>query len=194
MANFTDNFNRADENLEASANWTRVDGAAGALQVSSNMLGSFSTTETAYQCPDCAVAGQFVQATNKDGTGSNHGFLALRVTDANNFVGARVSGAIYQVFQRVAGTFTQLGTDVGAQNAGDVMLLTISSGNSLDFSVNGSALLTGLSVSGSLTSTRAGFIQRSANLNPLFDDFSATGAASGPSIPVLMNSYRQRRN
>lgn len=180
---FSDDFNRSNENLEASSDWTRVDGTAGGVGVVSNAVDrqTATATEEAYQCPDQGAVDQYVQVvqratgTGVGGTGAAFP-LCLRLTDKDNFVGARhfiTSGPTPQwdLYKRVAGSFTLLGSYGAVAASGDVARLTMV-GDVFTLYINGIARI----VSGTETfnsgETRAGIVGRGAVISPWFDDFS----------------------
>lgn len=106
LFSFSDDFNRANENLEANANWTRVGGSAGNGQVSSNTARSNTTNATgaAFLGPDIGAASQFIRTKLLgDEMGS---FACVRLTNPNNFIGMRYFAPNIDVYKRIAGTMT----------------------------------------------------------------------------------------
>lgn len=179
---FTDSFNRADENLEANASWTALPlGIAGGLAVVSNKLSSVDTgaTGSAYTCPDIGNASQYVQAVWQV-TGAVSGFMLVRVTDANNWLGVRYNNVTpcIEIFKRVAGTLTQIAQVVYKITAGDVIKYE-QFGQLATVSVNGQVWLGPVDL-GSLfpTITKAGLIGRSAAVAGWLDNFEAGTVAS----------------
>jgi hypothetical protein len=176
---FTDSFTRADENLEASANWTRVDGAAGAAAVRSNQLAQLSSTNTAYQCPDQSSADHYSQAVTKV-SGAWTGFMAIRLTDSNNFIGTRPGTNVIELYKRVSGTFTSLGS-ASASTAINAVYYVEGSGNNLTVKVDGVTKLGPTSETAHNTVTRSGIVVRTT-LNPTLDDFESGALAASVTI------------
>lgn len=196
MVAFTDSFTRADENLEANANWTRVDGTAGWGAVRSNALACLTTDTTgaAFQCPDTGVLNHYVQAKLLTVTASSGPFLCCRLADRNNFVGFRYDQASNRIelYRRNAGVLTSLAPVAITCVVGDVMKLQMDGATGWSLYKNG-ALVDSGSSSGiaTLNSTRCGVVMRSVSTNPWVDDFEATGytAPSGavdfPASPTV---------
>lgn len=173
---FTDDFNRANENLEASANWTRSGGSAGDATVASNAVRAITTnaTGTAFLCPDTEAADHYVQAAWLTSAAAGP-FLCGRFTDASNFVGARwqSGNARFEIYKRVTGTFTLLGTYTAALVSGDIIRLECD-GDTARLLVNGVERIAPVSLAGSHAGvTRAGVVVRSVPINPWIDNFEA---------------------
>lgn len=112
---FADNFQRADQNLEASANWTLLSGGiAGGVAISSlePFVNDSSSGGSPYTCPDIGSANMYVQGSVPDNATGAASFLCLRLQDQNNWLGCRyVQGnATIEVYKRVAGTLTRVGS------------------------------------------------------------------------------------
>lgn len=157
---FADNFNRSNENLEASSNWTRIGGAAGAAAVVSNQLNDASATETPYSCPNIGSTNHYAQAVWARGS-ANVSFIGARVVDANNYVGVRYSGGALQLYKKVSGSFTLLGSYSYTVASTDVLRVE-ASGDNVRALVNGVERVAPTSLGGSLgSSTLCGVIARS---------------------------------
>ena len=177
---FTDDFNRANEDLETSANWTRVDGVAGALKVISNQCGEGSGGDAAYLCPDQSDADHYTQAVLNGASGPASSFpVCVRVTDKDNWIGVRYSTGGMELYKRVAGTFTSLDTSTHTHSAGDVWYLE-ASGNNIVGKLNGTTVVSATETDHN-TVTRQGIINRGVE-NPLVDDFEAGALVSPPVI------------
>lgn len=189
---FFDNFNRSNENLEASPNWSRLDGgAAGAITVDTNAARVVSTSDgPAYACPDVSNLDHYVEATLVPTSGYNF-FLCARLQDANNFIGVRrwsTGGNTWSLYKRVAGTFTELAawTDsfFGSEANARVRLEVVGS-NALVLINDRMPLVVGPIALGSHTSgARAGFITRDNAANPAWDDFEHDQLASLSTVPA----------
>lgn len=187
---FTDDFNRADENLETSSNWTRVDGAAGALQVVSNRLHQTSGTESLYTSPDTGSGDHYAQCEDWRSGFSWTGFLVVRATDANNWVGVRATGSGYEVYRKKAGSF--FGPDVwsGANSNGDVCYLE-ASGSDIVVKINGTTRIT-VTDSFSSSVTTAGFICR-GNIGQTADNFESDALGGGGGGGANAAYYRHQQ-
>lgn len=179
---FVDDFNRSDQTLETSANWTRVGGTAGALEIVSNRVRcTTSGADTAYQAPNQGTADHYVQTKLLDvgSYGGGASFLACRLADDNNFIGVRWTGSSWSVFRRVSGGFSSVGSFASpAPSVGDVVRLQCEGTNYALFR-NGVSVGTGAIGAPTLTSTRTGLIARSAVQDPWLDDFE-TGSIAAP--------------
>lgn len=109
----------------------------------------------------------------------------VRITDANNFIGARSIGQL-QLYKRVAGTFTQLGPTIPYTGAnGDVLKIT-ASGNTLNVYVNGVLKIGPITESDHNTVTKCGMVARSSTANNLIESAESTvTAASSVAISWL---------
>ena len=110
VSDFSDNFNRADENVEASADWTRVDGSAGMAVIFGNRVKSTTapTFGAAYQCPNLGSTDQYVQAKFQGSTSG--GFIALPPYGLRQLYRPAIQRHGLEVYKRVAGTLTQMAT------------------------------------------------------------------------------------
>lgn len=183
---FTESFTAAIfTNLESLSGWTRGSGTAGDAYVNSNRLVNAHSggADAYYVCTSQGSADHFTQAAVH---GSGGGFICVRLTDANNFIGFRhdASTGAWQVYKRVAGAFTQLGSDyTAALVAGDVGKLD-ANGDTIIFTVNGTqrCLGSGITETFNNTEVRQGVVARGTNSSPWIDDFVAQGPAVAPVI------------
>ena len=181
---FTDNFNRDNENVEASADWTKLSGDAGAAKVVTNKVDfTDASPEPAYICPDQGSANHYTQIVRPEGSAGNYFECCIRLTDFNNWIGMRRgTSSKWQLFKRESGGFTVLGDSVTpAPTAGDVVYLE-GDGDSITLKVNSSTIVGPITESFNNTETRQGFVNRVVRLNAL-DDFEA--AALGVAIPAI---------
>lgn len=171
---FFDNFNRANENLEVSANWT-LTGTAGTGRIVSNAAGSNSagTPGHVYRSPAPASIDHFVDITTTSQSTSS--FACVRLRDTSNYVGVRRNTSNVNVFTSITGTVTSRYS--AAATAGDRFRLEAEgttfrlrkwNGTSWDAPVY-SATFT----DATLNDTNAtGFVFRAAvDTNGSFDDF-----------------------
>lgn len=183
---FNDNFTNGggSQNLGARSGWTYVDGVAGDCYVgaSGTALNNNPSGESSWICTSQATADHYTEAVCMAGGG----FVTIRHTDVNNFIGFRHNGSAWQVYKRVAGAFTQLGSDyVVALTSGDVGRLT-ASGNTITFTVNSVARCLGAGVSETFNNTvqRQGVVSRGTGGVPWINDFTADAyAASSSPLP-----------
>jgi len=176
---FTDSFTRADEDLEADANWTRVDGAAGAAKIVGNLVRQASDTDSAYQCPDQGSANHYSQVLNLEtGPASTTGFAPCnRLTSITAYIGVRNTGGDWEMFLQDSG-FTELGTAYTSTPLNTDVLKLESDGNDHVFYLNGTSRITATNATHN-TVTRQGVANR-FNGSDWFDDFEAglLGASS----------------
>lgn len=175
---FADDFNRVDQNLEVSSNWTRVGGSAGDATIVSNRCAVPTTNSASYfHCPDTNSTNHYVEAdwmTVVHGTGP---FLACRLAgiNNNNFVGARWdnTGGRIQLFKRVSSTFTNIANFTTSLVAGDRIRLECS-GDNARVLLNGVEVIAPTSLAGSLpNNTLCGLVPRLIIVNPWIDNFEA---------------------
>jgi hypothetical protein len=169
---FTDNFNRSNQNLEASPDWFRIGGTTGRAVILSNRLRLTSVSgdsRTTYLSPDTGSTNHYAQASFINGTGA--GWLAVSVTDGNNFIGVRRNAGQAQLFKRVNNVDTSLGA--WASSSGDVIRLEYQGGSAYVY-ING--VLTGTVAVSSPppVTTRAGIVVGTADAD--FIDNYASGA------------------
>lgn len=148
---YTDDFNRANENLEANANWTRIDGTAGAAQVVSNRMEHTSATETSYKFNPLSSVDAYAQVVVVTVSNGITFPVVARLADLSNLVGARYNSGAWQLYKRVTGTFTQLATFTATLAANDVLKLEVT-GDNARVLVNGSQVIGWTSLGGSLSS------------------------------------------
>lgn len=175
---FTDDFNRPDQQLEASPEWELISGTAGTGQVVSNrMVGSGTPTVTAaYRSPDMGSEDQAVQFSMLSNNAAANGatpFVTCRMSALLTGVGIRLSENFISVFKMINGTFTLLAEYSVTYVSGMVIRMEVV-GTSFRVAVNGARVTPS---SGSETiggtqpasSTRQGLTLRSATL--MLDDY-----------------------
>lgn len=119
----TDDFNRADELLGASANWDYGDHQVGAVVSNQLSLQGTFGRDTAYWSADTFQADCYVQADYI--TASTHdGGLALRIStgdvdpDHGDLYAARDNNSGTDIVKFVGGSFTRIGSDGGDPSQG----------------------------------------------------------------------------
>ncbi len=173
VTSFSDDFNRSNQTLETSTNWTRLDGSAGAITVANNATSVVisDTAGAAYVSPDLGSANHFIDVKFLSASGQ---FAAVRITDRSNFLGfRRNAGDAIEVYSRIGGTLAVVSPTSGAYGTGvaaDVMRLSVN-GSTFNISKNGTVVATGTIPGGVPSSTRCGLIGRASG--GLVDDFAS---------------------
>lgn len=136
---FADNFNRPDEPLEASASWTRLGGAAGALRVvgggvaSPNALGA-----TTYLAPDLGIDNKYTQATFLSGSAVDMSLLGHAASSGSFIRVYSGVGTTWRLQSRVlTGAASDLGSVFPATAAGDVIRMEVRPGTDVKWFRNG---------------------------------------------------------
>lgn len=179
MASFLDDFQRADENLEASANWVHDGLIVGGLSIVSNKLqcNTSSTSGTAYiAATQMDSKNHSVQITIEDEAGqlaSGGPTVCCRLADVDNWVGFRVEGFDQlAVVKRVAGTATIIETLNITFGTGSVIKLEVFQ-DSYFLTVDGK-LKEGGSLGGDLaTGNGVGLVARNSTFIPWITAFEA---------------------
>ena len=177
---FTDDFTgTSGDYLESRTGWTLVDGAAGAAQINaSNQLKNTSTQSVgSYACTDQGSSDHYTQVDSYD-TG-NAFPAAVRMTDGNNGIIARYGTFQWQLFKRVSGSFTSLGTYTVSHTPGDTLYLEADSSDNITVKINGTARIGPVSETFNNTETQQGLYPRSSTADPWIDNFEAGALAVG---------------
>lgn len=195
---FLDDFNRADQNLEAFASYTHS-GIAGAAAVRSNLLASNTTDSLGglYLIPAQGSTEQYMQAAFRAEPSASVpiGFIAVRATDTSNYIGLRRANGAWELYKRVAGTFTLLGSYTAGFVAGDVGRIEVNALNEIRCYVNGALMIGPVVDSFNSSALRQGIAARGSVLNPWIDNLDGGamgGIAGGANIPVFVHHYRQQ--
>lgn len=151
---FVDHFDRAEEPLSTSSNWTLVSGSARYARVyRRRMYSAWSNTGTSrvtLQSPDMGSADHWAEIVYGGGGGSANNIVALRLTSNANFIGMHWTGAgTITIIKRVSGSNTTLATFTlsAALQRGDRMRFGIL-GSDVTVWLNGTSLVP---TTGSLT-------------------------------------------
>jgi len=159
-----DNFNRADSAVtiqspsDGGSNYIINSGTWG-ISGNQGYLAVAGTQRTAVL--ETSQTNIATEVTIAVGSG-DVGVVVRGLDDDNYIVGTyNKAGGQMQIYRRVAGAFTQIGSTYnGTLNDGDVIKLSVDSGNNLVLSQNGVSRVTGNSAAGS-TNTKGGI--RSSN-------------------------------
>jgi hypothetical protein len=162
---FTDNFNRANGNLEGSTAsggfvWLHDGAIAGAAAVDANQLRGVTSVGTgSVYWKTLSSLDQYVQFTPVTVALDVGSFFTVRMTDKQNFVGFRARNGVIQVYRYVAAAGTLLWSG-GAPAIGDVLRLEVRGDN---FSVykNGVEVKASTPIGATLTGMNAGIQARS---------------------------------
>lgn len=175
---FVDDFTNgtgSGQNLNARTGWTLTDGTAANAYVSAGgtALNSNPAGEAGYTCTSQGSANHYTEAVVL----GQEGFVCIRMTDSQNFIGFRHNGSAWQVYKRVGGTFTQLGSDFSAASpSGETCRLT-ANGSAITFTINGVLRCLGAGVTETDHSTvqTQGVVSRNIAVIPWLDSFTASG-------------------
>lgn len=99
---YADTFNGSDANLE-TLGYTRISGAAGALQRKSNLLYAASTTQSVYTRGDLSGLEHYVSYTLKGISAGGGPGPALRILDGTTFLLSRQTSTQHQLQLMLAG-------------------------------------------------------------------------------------------
>jgi len=173
----SDNFNRADENLEATAPWVRIGGSAAQAAVRTNALACIGTTQTLYEFSGISLpVDQYVRFKIASVPATANPYVVVRASDQSNWVGVRWNATTFMIGRCIAGTVTASVTSSAAvaPAIGDDVILAIR-GDLAYLYVNGRCLLRGQAMSATAigANTKVGVVARSGVVNPFIDDFSA---------------------
>jgi hypothetical protein len=170
---FTDNFDRADENVEGNANWTRNGGTAGAAKIIGQAVHATLAGTVVYTAPDTHSDDCFARAHATYAAGSNS-FIVAIVQDSSNYVAARqLATGSWQVSKRVGPTTTSLQVIASSVPPLGTLVELIKRGGSVTLKVGGVVIGSTLSLSGDLAgATKPGFIGVGAT-GALLDGFEA---------------------
>lgn len=170
----SDDFNRSDEFLQSSSNWTK---GTGYLDVTSNRVDTGSTFSTARYYWSGASPGytdhQYVQAKiYLYGGSTTKGGLFVRFQDVANYYYANIDeGGNWEIGKRVATTVTVIASGSTTFSDGAVMRLAVW-GGTLMLTYNGTEIAE--VEDGSLSTGDAGiYYSSSGNKGGVWDDWSA---------------------
>lgn len=180
MAARSDDFNRSDATLNGA---TPSDGGSAwssdtAVWVKSNQIGANSTIGGRFWAAlETSASNGTVQHTVRTLAAATAFGVLLRWADTNNFIGAYAYTGKLELYKRVAGTFTQIGsTYTGTISSGDVISLEATSGNALTLKQNGTTRCSGTDSAGS-SNTKIGYDWFGADASLRGDDLSWTDAS-----------------
>jgi hypothetical protein len=175
---FKDDFNRADQDLGKSADWSFApegggDGLPSDIAVRDQKLVILSTAYrgAAYASPDCGFSDHYVQATvAKIPTGYN-GLLACRLTDPSNLIGVEFKSNRISLHERTKGVFTELGFVTTPPVVGDVIRLEVKGANAT-VKKNGVVIIGPKATAGTNAAwTWSGVLSRGLAVNPWIDNY-----------------------
>lgn len=164
---FLDNFDRADQALDTSANWTAYAGSSGAFSVVSGKLditGSGKAIGSLTVAPDTGSADHFaeVQVGAVVNVASIAALPAIRINPDGSYLGFRQTASSFDIIQYIASTNTasRLTSSGPAPAVGDIVRI-YAVGSTVFLAVNGTMVS---SAQTAVTSgTLAGMALRTAN-------------------------------
>jgi hypothetical protein len=177
---FKDDFNRADQDLGASADWKFApdgggDGAPSDIAIRGQKLAIFNTAYrgAAYASPDCGFADHYVQATVAKIPTHYNGILACRLTNPSNLIGVEFKNDRIALYERTNGEFKELGFVTIPPLIGDIIRLEVRGGNAT-VKKNGAIIIGPKATAGTkATWTWSGVVSRSFAVDPWIDDYEA---------------------
>jgi hypothetical protein len=177
---FKDDFNRADQDLGADADWRFApdgggDGAPSDIAIRGQKLAIFNTgyRGAAYASPDCGFADHYVQATVAKIPTYNNGILACRLTNPSNLIGVEFKNDRIALYERTNGEFKELGFVTIPPLVGDLIRLEVRGANAT-VRKNGAIIIGPKATAGTnATWTWSGVVSRSLAVDPWIDDYEA---------------------
>ena len=182
MANRSDDFNRANGSLgtpsDGGSAWVLH---AGTWGVASNECQK-SANDTTFEIATLEASSTQVEVQATLVVQANDG-LVVRAADNNNFIMGQVTSGTLAIYKRVAGTFTQIGTNYsGTTSNGDVYKLTVDASNLISFYQNGTLRKSGTDSAGS-SNTKHGLMMR--GISSRWDNFSITDTAGAAAASLI---------
>jgi hypothetical protein len=177
---FKDDFNRADQDLGASADWRFApdgggDGAPSDIAIRGQKLASFNTAYrgAAYASPDCGFADHYVQATVAKIPTYYNGILACRLTNPSNLIGVELKNDRIALYERTNAEFKELGFVTIPPLVGDIIRLEVKGANAT-VKKNGAIIIGPKATAGTnATWTWSGVVSRSFAVDPWIDNYEA---------------------
>ena len=177
---FKDHFNRADQDLGASADWRFApdgggDGAPSDIAIRGQKLAIFNTAYrgAAYASPDCGFSDHYVQATVAKIPTYYNGILACRLTNPSNLIGVEFKNDRIALYERTNGEFRELGFVTVPPLVGDTNRLEVR-GDNATVKKNGATIIGPKATAGTnATWTWSGIVSRSFAVNPWIDDYES---------------------
>jgi hypothetical protein len=171
---FIDDFNRANENVEASAaKWTRVSGVAGALAIDTNRVRINNITQSTYlveASKPISLTDHYVEADWRS-TASSSGWLIARYVDESNYVGMQINALKPALYTKINNVFTQVSAPDNVA-AGDKIRIECE-GQEIRLYHKGILRVTRTLDPGVLTSGRVGMQARTTLSSAMLDNFAA---------------------
>jgi hypothetical protein len=177
---FKDDFNRADQDLGANADWRFApdgggDGAPSDVAIRGQKLAIFNTAYrgAAYASPDCGFADHYVQATVAKIPTYYNGILACRLTNPSNLIGVEFKNDRIALYERRNGEFKELGFVTIPPLLGDIIRLEVKGANATA-KKNGVIIIGPKATAGTnATWTWSGVVSRSFAVDPWIDNYEA---------------------
>lgn len=185
MAVFTDNFTGANlDDVSARTGWDTTDGPGSGSEmiIWDNQLGEVASSSNIGIRHTHVSANHYAQAVVKSLAWV--GFLCVRMTSDEDYIGVRPAGSNYEVYKRSNAGFSLLGTTSGVVAALDQVLRLEANGSTIRVLVDAVERLS-LTESAHATIMNVGFHPRNAGaVSPMLDDWESgelgmSGTASG---------------
>jgi hypothetical protein len=177
---FKDDFNRAEQDLGASADWRLApdgggDGLPSDIAIRDQKLAIFNTAYggVAYASPDCGFADHYVQATVAKIPTYYNGMLACRLMGPSNLIGVEFKNDRIALYERTNGEFKELGFVTIPPLVGDLIRLEVKGANAT-VKKNGAIIIGPKATAGTnATWTWSGVVSRSFAVDPWIDNYEA---------------------
>jgi hypothetical protein len=177
---FKDDFNRAEQDLGASADWRLApdgggDGLPSDIAIRDEKLAIFNTAYGGVACasPDCGFADHYVQATVAKIPAYYNGMLACRLMGPSNLIGVEFKNDRISLYERTSGRFKELGFVTTPPMVGDVIRLEVKGANAT-VKKNGIVIVGPKTTAGTnATWTWSGVLSRSFAVNPWIDNYES---------------------
>jgi hypothetical protein len=185
---FTDDFTGAENtNLGSRSGWTLIDGVATSAQINATNELKGSADQSSFKCTDQGSANHYTQAVWRTTNTSAASFVVVRLTNSNGFIGVRNNSNTWQLYKRVSGTFTSLGSYASAPSGSNVVYIEGNS-NSITVKVDGTTRIGPITETFNNTVTVQGLVPRSLALNPWLDNFEAGMLGAGGALIDLTSA------
>lgn len=177
---FRDDFQRPDQELGASIDWSFApdgggDGSPGDVVIRDKKLAILSAANggAAYVSPDCGFADHYAQATIAQVPTDHSGIIACRLTNPSNLIGVEFKNDGIALYERAKGEFRELGFVTMVPRVGDVIRLEVKGVNAT-VKRNGVVVIGPKPTDGTNAPwTRSGVLSRSLAVIPWIDDYEA---------------------
>jgi hypothetical protein len=177
---FSDAFDRADQDLGASGEWTFIregggDGRPTDVAIRGGKIAIFSTAfrGAAYASPDCGFSDHYVQAEVASIPNGENGLLACRLADPSNLIGVEFKSDRIGLLERADGEFKELGFVRTSPAVGDVIRVEVK-GAEATVKKNGVVIIGPVATGRTdAAGTRTGIVSRGTVVNSWIDNYES---------------------